>query len=215
MKEKLTLSGIQWTVLEKKEDKALVISTDALMIRTYDSDFTDETWESCTLREYLNGKFYDSLDEETKSRIIPTAVENPDNPWFGTLGGHATEDKLFLLSIGEVLRYFGGGSADGSGDGSADPKESEKNLPQFDFDGESYVPAKQGEGSFYSDEHDCDRKAEYKGTPVSWWLRSPGAHSGCAAFVYEDGGIGVLGLDEYAVLDAGGVAVRPAMWLTL
>ncbi len=205
MKEKLTLSGIQWTVLEKKEDKTLVISTDALMIRTYDSDFTNETWESCTLREYLNGKFYDSLDDETKSRIIPAAVENPDNPWFGTLGGHATEDKLFLLSIGEVLRYFGGTT----------PAEAEKNLPQFDFDGESYVPARQGEGSFYSDEHDADRKAEYKGTPVSWWLRSPGAHSGCAAFVYEDGGIGVLGLDEYAVLDAGGVAVRPAMWITL
>ncbi len=204
MKEKLTLSGIEWTVLEKRDGKALLISTDALMIRTYDSDFTDETWESCTLREYLNEKFYDSLDDETKSRIIPTAVENPDNPWFGTLGGHSTEDRVFLLSIGEVLRYFGGGSGDG-----------EKNLPQFDFDGESYVPAKQGEGSFYSDEHDGDRKAEYRGTPVSWWLRSPGAHSGCAAFVYEDGGIGVLGLDEYAVLDAGGVAVRPAMWVKL
>ncbi len=201
MNETINLSGIEWVVLEKRDGDALVISKDALMIRTYDSDFTDETWESCTLREYLNSRFYDSLDDETKAQVISTIVENPDNPWFGTLGGNATEDRVFLLSIGEVLRYFGG----------AESGESGKNLPQFDFDGEGYTPAKQGEGSFYSDGHDADRRAEYKGTPVSWWLRSPGAHSGCAAFVYEDGGIGVLGLDEYAVLDAGGVAVRPAM----
>ena len=34
-------------------------------------------------------------------------MTNDDNPWYGTRGGNTTTDKIFLLSLEEVVKFFG------------------------------------------------------------------------------------------------------------
>lgn len=38
--------------------------------------------------------------------IILTNLSNPDDSKYGTIGGNATQDKIFLLSVDEVKKYF-------------------------------------------------------------------------------------------------------------
>jgi hypothetical protein len=102
-----------WRVLDVREDMALIITEDIVEKRAYHYEFTyvewyespaEATWETCDLRKYLNGEFLDKLDS---SRIVPITNTNPDNPWYGTNGGNPTADKIFLLSLDEVVGYFG------------------------------------------------------------------------------------------------------------
>jgi hypothetical protein len=87
-------------------EKALLLSKMVVAYYHYHPTECEITWAECDLRRYLNGHFYNSLEEE-KSRIAETVVVNDDHRWYGTKGGADTNDKLFLLSIEEADRYFG------------------------------------------------------------------------------------------------------------
>jgi hypothetical protein len=52
-----------WRILEQRDGKALLLSEDIIERRTYSDKFTAITWETCTLRTYLNGKFFESFSE--------------------------------------------------------------------------------------------------------------------------------------------------------
>ena len=98
---------IEWTVLDRQDDSILVISKYCLDVRPYHSDRRDVTWETCSLRGWLNSSFLtEAFSGEEQGRILETTVGNPDNAEFGTAGGNDTTDKLFLLSTDEVRRYF-------------------------------------------------------------------------------------------------------------
>ena len=98
---------IEWRVLEVSGGSALAVSEYALDARAYNEDYESVTWAECTLREWLNGEFYETaFNEDEKRRIALTKVENADNPTYGTDGGVDTEDRIFLLSLGEAGRYF-------------------------------------------------------------------------------------------------------------
>ena len=103
-------AGIDWRVLDIQGNKALLISKEVLEKRPYNDEYKDITWEKCTLRGYLNGEFYNKLGA-AKSAIAETRNANPNNPWYGTTGGNATIDKVFLLSLEEVCSYFGNSAA--------------------------------------------------------------------------------------------------------
>ena len=92
-----------WRVLDIQNEKALLLTEDIIGFRLYGGS----TWEGCALREYLNGAFLQTLSSSEQSRIVSVANTNPDNPWYGTSGGRNTTDKIFLLSIDEVVKYFG------------------------------------------------------------------------------------------------------------
>ena len=96
----------KWTVLERKNGKALLITTDCVEKREYNEEAESITWENCTLRKYLNNEFYNQFNEEEKSQIVKTKVINNDNSTYGTAGGNDTEDNIFLLSIDEANKYF-------------------------------------------------------------------------------------------------------------
>jgi hypothetical protein len=96
-----------WRVLEVQDGQALLISQDILEQRAYNDEDTAVSWETCTLRAYLNGEFLNShFSTEEQGRIALTEVINNDNPEYGTDGGADTQDKLFLLSIEEAEQYF-------------------------------------------------------------------------------------------------------------
>jgi hypothetical protein len=99
--------AIQWRVLAREGDKALVISVDILDHKAYNTEDTSVTWESCTLRGWLNGSFLNTAFTRVEQEdILTMAVKNEDNSEYGTDGGLDTSDMVFLLSITEVELLF-------------------------------------------------------------------------------------------------------------
>ncbi|MCL1875085.1 MAG: DUF6273 domain-containing protein [Synergistaceae bacterium] len=201
----IKLGGFDWRVLEVKDGNALIISDKILSKGAYnipdkgvlyDSlgsvwQDTPVKWEECTLRQYLNGQFYDStFSNEEKGRIVETTIVNNDNPWFGMAGGNDTTDKVFLLSLEEVVLYFGD-----SGELGNRPKDADT----------------------INDSFNEKRIAEtLDGNACRWLLRSPGlfhrmcdsnhVYAGCVAV---NGYLSVIG--EYVHNEYSGI--RPAMWI--
>lgn len=180
----ISLGDYDWRVLDMQDGKALLLSDKILEKRIYNIYRERIPWEGCTLRQYLNGDFYNNSDFSIKSRIVETELSNPDNPVYGMPGGGNTKDKIFLLSLFEVVQYFG--------DSGQLRKSKRKNVH-----------------SNISDRYSPQRIALDKdGLPFWWWLRTPGDEAGCAARIYTNGDIRICG---YHVNEVGGV--RPAMWL--
>jgi len=176
-----------WRVLNVQNGKALLLSEDIIEQRAYNSEYTEITWEACTLRAYLNGEFFEKFNEEDRTRIALTRNENPDNTWgtvygerYNTPGGVPTDDYIFLLSVPEILKYYPGLKLDKDSDGDEWYYEADERLAaKFNINGSW------------------------------WWLRSPGKHQNYAAIVDHDGHVN-LGGDA---VDDETDGVRPALWV--
>lgn len=104
---------IEWLVLKNDGSKALLISKYALDCQKYNTTDTSVTWETCTLRRWLNGSFINSaFSAEEQKQILHTTVTSDRNPSYSTYPGNNTKDKVFLLSIAEAQKYF---SSDSTG----------------------------------------------------------------------------------------------------
>jgi serine/threonine protein kinase len=101
----------EWLVLDRRDSRLLVISKDVIARRAYDEKWTDATWETCSLRQWLNQDFYRGFGADEQARIAASHLSNPDNPRYAAKGGNDTEDKIFLLSIDEANQYFTGDQA--------------------------------------------------------------------------------------------------------
>ena len=103
-----TEKPIEWQILEKFADgTALVVSKYALDNVRYNETRTDVTWETSSIRKWLNNDFYNKAFRNlNKNLIIESYVVNKDNAEYGTKGGNNTYDKMFLLSIEEAEKYF-------------------------------------------------------------------------------------------------------------
>ena len=103
-----TKNSIEWIVLAQEADGTLLlISRYALDGKPYNTEKKPITWEGCSLRQWLNSDFLNTaFTEEEKGMIRVTQLKNEDNPEYGTKGGSATKDRVFLLSIEEAQRYF-------------------------------------------------------------------------------------------------------------
>ena len=107
--------SLEWEILEydEKNNRALLINRYLISKNTYKdfekySDKNVATWADSSIREWLNKDFYASVfSKEEQALIEEVEIENPDNPKTKTKGGDNTFDKLFLLSIPEVQKYFG------------------------------------------------------------------------------------------------------------
>ncbi len=103
---------IEWLVLAKEDGRALVISKYALDCQQYNTLQTHSTWETCSLRKWLNETFLEcAFSEEERTMISSVTVSADKNSNYGTSSGNSTQDKVFLLSIAEANKYFAGASA--------------------------------------------------------------------------------------------------------
>ncbi len=195
--EIISFGGYNWRILDIKNNAALIITDKIIEQRSYHNKYVPITWADCSLREYLNNEFYDRFSQGDKARIAPVINTNPDNPWFDTIGGPDTEDKIFILSLDELAcKYFGDSSA------------------------LLYNPRK-NQRYWYErkDANNSKRIAIDEGKNFWWyWIRTPGRFSVKAVYVFPDGNIGIHGnnIKIGNVADgfcAGGV--RPALWLKL
>ncbi len=98
---------IRWRILDKKDDQLLVISEACLDAKPYNTKFESVTWETCTLRKWLNEEFYQkAFTEQERKQISLETIQNLNNRRWNTKGGEETEDHVFLLSIEEAEKYF-------------------------------------------------------------------------------------------------------------
>jgi tetratricopeptide (TPR) repeat protein len=105
--DRVHFGDIDWRVLDVQDGRVLLISWDILEQRAYNNEQADVTWETCSLRAYLNSEFLAAhFSEDEQGRIALSTIINDDNPEYGTPGGNDTEDKVFLLSINEVTGYL-------------------------------------------------------------------------------------------------------------
>ena len=205
---------ISWTVLDVQDGKALLLSDKVLDSKQYNEERVDITWETCTLRTWLNGEFMDAVfSEEEKSVIALMRVVNQNNAIYGTDGGNDTDDQIFLLSLNDVQEYY-----------------TLQELPAYD-----YVPGasdklicsgtEQAISNYLwtdtiTERNIADWKKNYGleypqellGTEAClWWLRSPGSNRDYAAYVDRSGRVCSDGNHVSNALSG----VRPALWISL
>ena len=87
---------IEWIVLSNKKGKLLLLSQYMLDCIPYNNKYGDFTWETCSLRKWLNKQFYkNAFTDEEKTKIVKVKLPNPDNPDYGTEGGKATKINFY------------------------------------------------------------------------------------------------------------------------
>ena len=162
-------SPIEWLVLESDGETALLISRYALDCKPYNERYEATTWETCTLRGWLNSEFFNkAFSTEEKQYILQSDVSADKNPEYSTNPGNATKDNVFLLSIVEANKYF--------------KSDDARKCAPTDY-------AIQ-QGAYASDSYKVEgRRACW------WWLRSPGYYSNIAALVLTDGSINYGSVD--------------------
>ena len=108
---------IEWCVLEKQDNKILLISKDVLDYKKFSEDnnvwrwnegfeYHISTWEKSTLRNWLNDVFLNTaFTSEEQEKIQYCIVQTPDSPEYGYSGGDDTEDKVYILSKDEYDKY--------------------------------------------------------------------------------------------------------------
>lgn len=183
---KIKFGAYDWFILNMRDEKMLVITEKVIEKRSYHSTECDVTWETCDMRKYLNDEFYDSFNETDRERIIEIINETPDNPWYGASGGNPTADRIFLLSIDEVIKYFG--------------DSGKLETKQFGPKGEAW---------WFDDQYNADRSAKFGSKNAWWWLRSPGYVGSRAAYISTGGNVHIHGEG----FKGKGGGVRPALWL--
>ena len=157
------------------------------------------TWESCELRHYLNHEFYNTFTDKEKNQIIETNNLNSDNPWYKSHGGNNTFDKIFILSLDEVVRKYYGDSG---------------HLLDHPANNQRYWFQRK-------DENNIKRRSRYIDSSWWWWIRTPGKHNRVAIYIHGDGNIGIQGngiskrntnvIHPLTNDNRGGV--RPVLWL--
>lgn len=196
-KEGNDATPIEWLVLARDGDKALLISRYGLDAQPYNKDNTSVTWETCTLRTWLNSTFYNkAFSSAEQAAILTTNVDNSKSQCYSgwnTSGGNNTQDKVFLLSYAEANKYFD--VENWQNNGATDNVKSR-------IEPTAYAIAQGALTSFFG------RTAD--GTDAGWWwLRSLSYSQRHAAYVSSDGS-----LRSSSVNDASG-SVRPALWVNI
>ena len=98
---------LRWLVLAVREGCALLVADKMIECMPYHAPSGNVTWESSSLRAWLNGDFFNSsFTDAEKAAIQPISLANPDNARYDIPGGVSTKDRVFLLSLPEMEEFF-------------------------------------------------------------------------------------------------------------
>lgn len=186
---------IKWRVLSINEDgtDAFLMADQVIDVAQYFYDiYVETTWEKSSIRQWLNKEFMETAFTADEQAAVETAeVTTADNQWSKEPGGNDTRDKIYLLSIEEMLNPAYGFSSD--------PAEGDtRKISASDYVTKGGSPYQPPAGF------------------VSYWLRSPGLEKGCPAQV-GDWGEGRI-LTERSVMTAKAadyLGVRPVLHVDL
>lgn len=220
--------AVEWIVLETKDNMALVISKNILDCKPYNEGYGECTWETSSIRKWLNSDFINSAFSESEQLRIQTSFVPDVNPELTeqvdsnssetaeAADGESstdiaseeaeipevtgTEDKIFLLSDFELQKYL------------ADDENIEGDEAYAKVS--AYAEA-QGVWTMTEAIYET-RKSDESDNSFSvgcgwWWLRTGGSVSTKALDVDSSGNIRIDGHDVGERHDG----IRPAMWITL
>ena len=191
----MQFGGHTWRVLDVQGNRALLLSEYVLEERAYHHTLTNVTWENSSLRHHLNNEFFNSFSVADRTRILQVRNINSNNPWYGTNGGNDTYDRIFLLSLEEVVRYFGDSG-------------QLANRPLVNPIYNMYALA-------IDDQYNSRRVAhDTIGNARNWWLRSPAQANDLVVTIDFIGNVHISGRGG-DVSQTTVVRVRPALWLSL
>lgn len=202
---------IEWEILTEKDGKMLLISKYILDCQPYNTESTEVTWETCSLRQWLNNDFYNTAFNESDRELIETTtLSNPDNP-FGGKGGNSTDDKVFCLSMEEVYSYLDilYETDNPYGGDFCFSLDFLREVTQYARD-RGVVHREIGAGYFDFTEVPIDESDLIGKDFGNWWLRSPANSNDRACVVFLSGQAGYE-IEEFVHVAAEGV--RPAMWV--
>ena len=188
-----SLESIPWIVLERNDNKALLISKYILECKSYNENYVDVDWKNSTIRNWLNNEFYNiAFNDDEKQKIQESVVSNMIDGLIDE--DNNTIDKVFLLSVDEAIKYFYKNSLqDENKKAVAKPTEySKRNLGAMRMMIEG-LPK-----DFWFSEYSL------------WWLRTEGEDKSSAANIRNNGYLRVSGdrVHNFAV------GVRPVIWIT-
>ena len=191
---------IEWIVVDRTWDGlgVLLVSKYALDCQQYNISQTDVTWETCSLRNWLNGTFLnEAFSADEKAMIVTTKVRTD---WLYKVNhsisrnfrsdlGNSTQDQVFLLSVTEVEKYF-------SSDGERECAPTAYAIAQ---------------GPKTSNHHIL----KFGTATCVWWLRTlqvSGNNKVFVSYVGDDGSVG----DSWGWnVNNDHICVRPALWIDL
>ena len=204
---------IKWRVLNRNGNDAFLLADVALDDQEYNTSNEGVTWETSSMRSWLNGygasvnqpktdysrkNFINSAFTSTqRSAIKTTSVVNNNNMVYETAGGNNTFDKIFLLSDVEVCH------TDRAENYGFVAKITEE---MSDWPSEITDEARKSQCSTYAYAMGADK---YSGTTY-WCLRSPGIANMDVADVSQHGIVEEDGTDSSEEK-----GVRPALHLNL
>ena len=88
------IQAIEWQVLEKENNKMLLISKYGLEARPF--DITSNEWKNSEIRQWANNDFYNKAFNENEKKYIKSS----------NLSDVGTVDNVFFLSEEEAEKYF-------------------------------------------------------------------------------------------------------------
>ncbi len=104
------IDDIEWIILETQKDKCLLLAKNGIDVKAFSNTQEAATWESSSMREWLNNDFINTaFNEEERKDILTTKVSNGSdqgNKNWNARPQQDTDDKIFLLSHSEVMHYF-------------------------------------------------------------------------------------------------------------
>ena len=192
---------IRWRVLSVNGNDAFIMSEDCLDCKPYNVECEYVTWETCTLRGWLNEEFYKiAFTVSERNAIMNTLVDNMIH-YEDDDGGNYTLDKIYLLSISEAKNKNYGFGASGK----------KYNLTRISYP-TSYASSNGVIDYWWR---------------ASAWLRSPAFSNEAAAYVDFEGNINVSIVNGDVLGNVGnsgrfsnmvnsiGMGVRPALHIDL
>lgn len=81
---------IAWKIMKTESNKMLLLAEKPIAQKPFTDDIKKITWETSSLRTWLNDEFINSFSVEQQNQIISTTMGN-------------TNDKVFLLSVDEIV----------------------------------------------------------------------------------------------------------------
>ena len=180
---------IEWIVLDVRDGKALLMSRYGLDVQPY-STVGDVSWETCTLRAWLNGEFLNTaFTAQEAAAIAETTVDNGEGQAYVEKWGYGSDgdasndtvDRIYLLSPHEGVDVY---------------RLSAKDLRCAPTD---YAIAR---GAYTIKREDKMVDGRYSG---NWWSRVSADGFTWAVFMP----------DGYNDFDTANVCVRPVLWVDL
>lgn len=200
---------IKWQVLKVESGRVLVASKYALDCKKYNDIRRGVSWETCTLRQWLNDDFINAaFTAEELSHILETVVDNQQFVTkYNPTPRNDTNDRVFCLSAIEIEEmvnysyYLIGKNIGYYPDLIISPTPYAVNNGAYDY-------------TITEEDYNSRLKSYGYTTDVIgrhgtwWWLRSGGGTDTNLVDYY-----GITGIEYKDFLDREDVAVRPVMYL--